>query len=48
MVAMPQVAAMTPNGSSQARALRSERYPKTGWISDDDRFATSTNVPIMV
>ena len=39
---------MTPTGNNQPRALRSDRCPKIGWISDDDRFATNTNMLVMV
>ena len=41
--AIPTAATIGPTGSSQASDLRSEKWPKNGWITDEDTVAASTS-----
>src|SRR5579884_91437 len=46
--AIPAAATATPAGASQSAPRRSERKPKSGWITDDDAAEASISSAVSV
>ena len=44
MIAVPEAASSSASGMTHASERRSERCPKSGWTTEDERFIASTSV----